>query len=106
MPTERDLAEMIRKHVELHATDLAGVFLRTSVGCRLSLAEQRQRPQDREAMPIQVLDQAEDLLALPLQTLVVEPLVPRMQLDRKRLLLTRGQIRRDEFLGPSLDQAA
>ena len=49
---------------------------------------------------VEVVDQAEHLLPLPLQVGLVEPLVPRVQLDLDHLLLLGRQLGRDGVLGP------
>jgi hypothetical protein len=52
-------------------------------------------------LSVQVVDQPEHLLPLTLQMRLVEPLVPRVQLDLDHLLLLRRQLGRHDVLGPA-----
>jgi hypothetical protein len=53
---------------------------------------------------VDVAEQAEDLLPLPLQVRLVQPAVPRMQLDLEYLFLLLGQVGRDLLLGAAHDE--
>ena len=68
------------------------------------LAQQGERPQDREPVAVHVVDEPEDLLALALQVPLVDAAVARVELHLEDLLLLRRQVGGHLFLGPALDQ--
>jgi hypothetical protein len=67
-------------------------------------AKQRDRAQDREPVAVDVVDEPQHLLPLALQVPLVDAPVPRVELDRKHLLLLRGEFGSHLFLGPPADQ--
>lgn len=68
------------------------------------MPQQRDRAQDREPVAVEIVDQAEDLLALALQAGLVQLAVARVELNLERLLLLGGKVSGDELLGAALDQ--
>ena len=70
------------------------------------LAQQRQRAKDLEPVLLDVTEQAEHLLALPLQVGLIELLLFRMKVEFEDLLLFVGQIADDLVLGPAQHQRA
>ena len=94
-----DLGQVGQQHLHLRRRH-AGVRLVQQGRVQAQPAEQGQGAQHGEAVPLQVVDQAQHLLPLPLQMGLVEPLVSRMQLDLDHLLLLGRQLGRDAVLGP------
>ena len=73
-------------------------------GVQAQLAQHGQRAEDREPVGVHVVDQAEDLLPLPLQPRLVDLAVLRMQVDLQDLLLLGGQVGGHLFLGAPPDE--
>ena len=96
-------SELLDERVELRARDAVGSLV-DEARMEAELAQQRDRAQDREAVAVEVVEQAEDLLALALQVGVVELAVARVEVDLERLLLLRRQVGGDELLGAALDE--
>ena len=68
-------------------------------GMQAELAQQGERPQDREPVAVDVVDEPEDLLALALQVPLVDAAVARVELHLEDLLLLRRQVGGHLFLG-------
>ena len=73
-------------------------------GVQAEPAEQRDRAQDREPVAVDVVDQPQHLLPLALQVALVDPTVPRVELDGEHLLLLGGEFGGHLLLGPPADQ--
>ncbi len=68
-------------------------------GVERELAQLGQGGQDRDPVAVEVVDQAQDALALLGQVGVVEPAVPGVEVDGEGLLLLGRQVGGDELLG-------
>ena len=88
--------DLAARKVEVLAVDKAGV--------QAQLAQQGERAQDGEPVALQVIDQPEDFLPLPLQMPLVDRAVPGVQVHLENLLLLGGQVGGDSLLGAAQDQ--
>ena len=103
VPAADHLAQLAEQRVDLGRRQV-GVRLVDQPGVQAELAQQGQRAEDREAVGVHVVDQAEDLLPLPLQPGLVDLAVLRVQVDLQDLLLLGGQVGGHLFLGAAQDQ--
>ena len=103
-PSPTSSPRSLEQHVDLGRRHVRVRLGRPAPASRLSW---RSRVSDRRIVNrllVQVVDQAEDLLPLPLQVRLVDPLVLRVELDLEHLLLLGRQLRRDAFLGAAQHQ--
>ena len=103
MTAAEDVAELLDERAELRAGDAVAAG-RDEARMQAELPQQCDRAQDREAVPVEVAQQPEDLLALALEVGVVQLPVPRVQVDEEHLLLLGRQIGGDQLLGAALDE--
>ena len=103
VPARGHILELVKQRVDLAAGQ---VCLRAvdQRGVQAELAQQGQRRQDREPVGVDVGEQPEDLLPLPLQVRLVELAVPRVQFHLEHLLLLRRQVGGHLLLGAALEQ--
>ncbi len=97
VPADDHVVELFEQRIDLRGADCA-VRVVDERRIEAHLPQQGQRPQDREAVAVEVVDEPENLLSLPLQLPVVERTVFRCELDLEYLLLFRRQVGGDLFL--------
>ncbi len=103
MPASDHVAEVLAQHVDLGRCQLImGVV--DEAGVQAQLPQQGQRAQDREPVRVQVADQPEYLLPLPLQVSLIHPTVRVVQFHLEHLFLLSRKIGGHLFLGTARDQ--
>ncbi len=102
VPFCRELTNLVHEGVELRRRGPFAVLLLHQAGVQCHLSQRRQRGQDRHPVLVRVLgQQAQDPLTLPLQVLLVDPLVGRGHGHRDHLHLLLGQLGRHDRLRPA-----
>src|SRR5215510_6655272 len=94
MPLTHRLQQVLSQRIDLGRRD-RGVLVVHQAWMQTQLPQQREGSEDRYPVPIDVAEQAEQLLSLALQMCLVHLTVPWMQRDLEHLLLFRWQLRRD-----------
>ena len=99
VPLLGQLLELLDERVDLGRRRQPGVRLVDQARVERHLPQHGQRPQDRDAVAVDVVDQPEQPLPLALEVPVVDRPVPRVQVDREHLLHLRRQLGGDGLLG-------
>ena len=100
------VVELLEQRVELRRRVAGVALLVDERGVEREHAQERQRPVDDEPLPVEVVEEPEQLLPFALQHRVVQAPVLRRELDGEHLLLLRRQLGRHELLRAAQDQGA